>query len=128
MVWLWENFKEKNNWDELEPEDRKTTCTIYFLDEQVLSLAPETDDRWNNYIKPMMKLRDLFVAYVRLQQSDFKIWDMNTDDEYFTKFGVMATGKGASTAIMMDNLAGVATTFVFSVRKPPVDWKHSSVN
>lgn len=124
MIWLWEEFSEEMNWDIGEAIDRKTTCSLFFLDQSDPKMSP-TDSRWTAYVKPMYKFRDYFMNYLQTQRQDFLIWEQTTKDIPKNKFGVWLAAKGSEKSLFVDNLAGVQMSGTFTIYKRPQDFKNN---
>lgn len=123
MIWLKDDFTEKNSWDPSTANDRETTCSIYFLDQANIKSGP-TDLRWDNYIKSMMKFRDYFMNYLLNTLQDFLPWGQETNDKYYSRFGVYLLGNGVTEALFADNLVGVEMNGTFTIRSLPEDFKN----
>lgn len=112
MVWLWENFTEQENKDDII--EREVVVELYFLTQPPAKLVQMVNrDIHTECVKPMMRLAECFKAEMQLRSDIFETDFQQYDYENFPKFGVIARNKGATTAIMADNLSGVAlyTTF-----------------
>lgn len=121
MIWLWEEFSEEMNWDEGEAPDRKTTCFLYFLDQSDPKLGP-TENRWEAYVKPMYRLRDYFMNYLKSEKQFFMTWDQTTKDKPKNRFGVWLSS-GKEKQLFADNLSGVEMNGTFTVFKNANDFK-----
>lgn len=127
MIWLWDDFKERMSWDPSTANDRETSCKLFFLDQADPKIGP-TDNRWETYINPMMKFRDNFMNYLQTQLQDFMIWGQETNDEYYSKFGVYISQKGVRESLLADNLAGVKMEGTFTIRSGPADFKNCGID
>lgn len=123
MIWLWEEFTEVVDWDDSTSDDRKTTCSLFFLDQSDPKMSP-TDSRWIAYVKPMYKFRDYFMNYLKTQVQFFMIWGQTTKDTPKNKFGVWLAGKGSEKSLFIDNLSGVQMTGTFTIRSNANDFKN----
>lgn len=123
MIWLWEEFTEEMDWDISSANDRRTTCSLFFLDQADPKLGP-TDSRWNAYVKPMYRFRDYFMNYLQEQLQDFMSWDQTTKDTPKNKFGVWLANKGSEKSLFVDNLSGVQMTGTFTIRSNANDFKN----
>lgn len=123
MIWLWEEFQEEMSWDQSTANDRKTTCSLFFLDQADPKLGP-TDSRWEAYVKPMYKFRDYFMNYLQSQVQFFMTWDQTTRDTPKNRFGVWLAGKGKEQSLLADNLSGVQMNGIFTIRSNANDFKN----
>lgn len=127
MIWLLEEFKEKYYWSEGETMDRETTCKLYFLDEANPAQGVSSI-RWNAFLKPIYKFRDLFMHWAKETHQDFYIWDLETNDTPKSKFGVYLSGKGVSESLFADDLAGVEVVATFAIYKNAQNLQPGSIN
>ena len=104
MVWLWENFTERNN-DEFASVSREVNVELYFLTQANFELW-KTSDSYTEAIRPMRRLMEKFIAEVNLRDDMFSTDDLTYDSNNYSKFGVFLRTKGATQNLFTDKLAG----------------------
>lgn len=108
LIWLWENFKEKNFDNEII--EREIDVELYALTQTAsIKLAQmENDNIHVECVEPMRRLIECFISEVGKRSDIFSSDFQDYDTENFPKFGIIARNKGADKAVFMDNLSGVA--------------------
>jgi hypothetical protein len=105
MIWMRENFKEK-----VHPFgsriDRTSSIELFTLTSADYNQV--IDDRYTNYVRPMMRLMENFIAYMRTRTDLIDMEEVEIETETYTKFGVYAVNKGMASRLFFDNLAGQA--------------------
>lgn len=104
MVWLWENYTEKNN-DSLASISREVSVELYFLTQADFEKW-NTADSYSLAIRPMRRLMERFIEEVRLRDDLFSADDLTYDSENYAKFGVFIRTKGATSNLFQDKLSG----------------------
>lgn len=106
MLWMLENFKDRNHDDKEDEIDREIIVDFFFLT-QADHAKWFSADAHHNAIQPMMRLAENFIEHLRSQPGKFKIIDFVWDSEYYSKFGVFIQNKGMQKRLWSDELAGV---------------------
>lgn len=104
MVWLWENYIERNN-DEMASISREVDVELYFLTQANFELW-KTSDSYTKAIRPMRRLMEKFIVEVRSRDDLFSADDLTYDSENYAKFGVFIRTKGSTSNIFQDKLSG----------------------
>jgi len=106
MFWLWENFEE--DWkDEESSLEREVEIELFALTQANFE-EWMTSDAYENAIKPMKRLIELFVQALKVS-SLFETDFLTYRTENYSKFGVFIRNKGASKNLFADKLSGVGT-------------------
>ena len=116
MVWMYENFTERFNEDDLLRLERESELKLFFLT-QANHSQWVTQVAYEKAIRPMRKLMELFVQAIK-NDSRFDTLDLSYNVQNYAKFGVYINEKGMPTNKFADNLSGVEMSFTLKKYKP----------
>lgn len=106
MIWMLQNYTEHEFKDPQSAIEKEITCRLYFLtqggDGQYGS--PRSHDEC---VKPMLRLKDYFIAVAQQTAGLFQMVDFENDVETFNKFGVYIADRGMDKNWFSKNLSGV---------------------
>lgn len=107
MYWLWENFEEQITEDEMI--ERTIPVELYALTDGPNMLDKMTTDQIRNECsKPMQRAIENLMNEIKKREDIFDGEFLKYSTERFANFGVMAKNQGATKAVFMDKLSGVA--------------------
>lgn len=106
MVWMMENYVDKNFHDDRNPYDRELTGRLFGLT-QKLEESETTDEAYDGCIEPMRRMMEYFVEMINTVPGTANLDDFIYDFIHYAKFGVYITMKGTPKALFADNLGGV---------------------
>lgn len=115
MIWLWENFHEKYS-DRFDPVDRSVDIELFFLTQADFEKW-QTQDAYDEAIKPMKRLRDLFIDELDRYPNRFYTDKQTFESDNYAKFGVYARTRGSQKNLMADKLSGVGTKIPLKIYK-----------
>lgn len=104
MVWLWENYTERNN-DDFNSVAREIDVELYFLTQANFALW-KTDDAYSKAIKPMRRLMSKFIEEVKLRDDLFSADELTYESDNYSKFGIFIRSKGSTSNLFVDQLSG----------------------
>lgn len=107
MVWLLESFTEDFTDDIDNPIERTVTPRLFFVTEADFENYTTAQAK-DLYIRPMMRLRDMFIAQIKATPRVFEVIDeLAFSGSDYNKFGVYITNKGAEKSMWADKLSGI---------------------